>query len=117
MAVIKSYLGWRFKDFKGMLFEEIEAKFAQVWKRIEDFTPMGSKEKAERAKRQGIILEKEQVHSEGERNYWQIIRLGGSTACYQFFVDLLRKLDREDLNQLWALVKVYLSIRPASNNK
>nr|GFB83905.1 hypothetical protein [Tanacetum cinerariifolium] len=57
------------------------------------------------------------VHSEGERNYWQIIRLGGSTACYQFFVDLLRQLDREDLNQLWALVKEYLSIRPASNDK
>nr|GFC22135.1 hypothetical protein [Tanacetum cinerariifolium] len=61
MAVIKSNLGWRFKDFKGMSFEEIKAKFAQVWKRIEDFTPMGSKEEAERAKRQGIILEKEQV--------------------------------------------------------
>nr|GFA88843.1 hypothetical protein [Tanacetum cinerariifolium] len=127
-----------------------------VWKRIEDFTPMGSKEEAERAKRQGIILEKEQVkkqklseeapeskshteevsedrikemmqlvpvedvyvqalqvkhpiidwkvHSEGERTYWQIMRLGGSTACYQFFVDLLRQLDREDLNQLWALL-------------
>nr|GFD48360.1 hypothetical protein [Tanacetum cinerariifolium] len=26
--------------------QEIEAKFAQVWKRIEDFTPMGSKEEA-----------------------------------------------------------------------
>nr|GFC91603.1 hypothetical protein [Tanacetum cinerariifolium] len=61
MAVIKSYLGWRFKDFKGMSFEEIEAKFTQVWKRIEDFTHMGSKEEAEKAKRQGIILEKEQV--------------------------------------------------------
>nr|GFC42295.1 hypothetical protein [Tanacetum cinerariifolium] len=61
MAVIKSYLGWRFKDFKGMSFEEIEAKFAQVWKWIEDFTPMGSKEEAERVKRQGLILEKEQV--------------------------------------------------------
>nr|GFD08731.1 hypothetical protein [Tanacetum cinerariifolium] len=58
----KSYLGWRFKDFKGMSFEDIEAKFTQVWKRIEDFTPMGSKEEAERAKRQGIILEKEQVN-------------------------------------------------------
>nr|GFD45279.1 hypothetical protein [Tanacetum cinerariifolium] len=69
-----------------MSFEEIEAKFTQVWKRIEDFTPMSSKEEAERAKRQGIILEKEQ-------------------------------LDREDLNQLWALVKEYLSIRPASNDK
>nr|GFD38302.1 hypothetical protein [Tanacetum cinerariifolium] len=53
-------------------------------------------------------------HSEGERSYWQSIRLGGSSASYQFFVDLLRQLDREDLNQLWALVKEYLSIRPAS---
>nr|GFD49323.1 hypothetical protein [Tanacetum cinerariifolium] len=57
------------------------------------------------------------VHSEGERTYWQIIRLGGSTASYQFFVDLLRQLHREDLNQLWALVKEYLTIRPASNDK
>nr|GFC95329.1 hypothetical protein [Tanacetum cinerariifolium] len=61
MVVIKSYLGWRFKDFKGMSFKDIEAKFTQVWKWIEDFTPMGSKEEAERAKRQGIILEKGQV--------------------------------------------------------
>nr|GFB47664.1 hypothetical protein [Tanacetum cinerariifolium] len=30
---------------------------------------------------------------------------------------LLRKLDREDLNRLWALVKEYLSIRPTSNDK
>nr|GFB70600.1 hypothetical protein [Tanacetum cinerariifolium] len=57
------------------------------------------------------------VHSEGQRSYWQIIRLGGSSACYQFFVDLLRHLDRKDLNQLWALVKEYLSIRPASSDK
>nr|GFD06871.1 hypothetical protein [Tanacetum cinerariifolium] len=60
MAVIKSYLGWR---FKGMSFEDIEAKFTQ------------------------------------------------------FFVDLLTQLDIEDLNQLWALVKEYLTIRPVSNDK
>nr|GFC13535.1 hypothetical protein [Tanacetum cinerariifolium] len=48
---------------------------------------------------------------------WKIIRLGGSSACYQFFVDLLKHLDREDLNPLWILVKEYLSIRPASSNK
>nr|GEX67305.1 reverse transcriptase domain-containing protein [Tanacetum cinerariifolium] len=34
-----------------------------------------------------------------------------------FFVDLLRQLDREDLNQLWALVKEYLSIKPSSSDK
>nr|GFB71393.1 hypothetical protein [Tanacetum cinerariifolium] len=83
MAVIKSNLGWRFKDFKGMTFEEIEAKFAEVWKQVEDFIPMGLKEEAERLKRK----------------------------------DLLRQLDREDLNQLWALVKEYLSIRPTSSDR
>nr|GFC84721.1 hypothetical protein [Tanacetum cinerariifolium] len=57
------------------------------------------------------------VHTEGKRSYWQIIRLGGSSACYQFFVDLLKQLDREDLNKLWALLKEYLSIRPATNDK
>nr|GEV16560.1 hypothetical protein [Tanacetum cinerariifolium] len=51
MAVIKSNLGWRFKDFKRMTFKEIEAKFVEVWKQVEDFIPMGSKEKTERLKR------------------------------------------------------------------
>nr|GFC17188.1 hypothetical protein [Tanacetum cinerariifolium] len=31
--------------------------------------------------------------------------------------DLLKQLDRDDLNQLWALVKEYLSIRPAISDK
>nr|GFA09438.1 hypothetical protein [Tanacetum cinerariifolium] len=34
-----------------------------------------------------------------------------------YIEDLLKQLDREDLNQLWALVKEYLSIRPASSEK
>nr|GFC86615.1 hypothetical protein [Tanacetum cinerariifolium] len=57
------------------------------------------------------------VHTEGQRSFWQIIGLGGSSACYQFFVDLLKQLDKEDLNQLWNLVKEYLSIRPATSDK
>nr|GEZ52535.1 hypothetical protein [Tanacetum cinerariifolium] len=55
-----------------------------------------------------------EIHSEGKKDYWKIIRLGGNTAVYQFFVDMLKQLDREDLNQLWALVKETLSIRQAS---
>nr|GFC11755.1 hypothetical protein [Tanacetum cinerariifolium] len=105
---------------------------------------MGSKEEAERLKRKGLNLEQEHlkkqksseeapemeksteekmkemmqlVHTERQKSYWKIIRLGGSSACYQFFIDLLKQLDREDLNQLWALVKEYLSIRPATSEK
>nr|GEZ20278.1 hypothetical protein [Tanacetum cinerariifolium] len=58
-----------------------------------------------------------EVLIEGQRSYWKIIRLGGSSASYQFFVDLLKHLDRDDLNQLWALVKETLNIRLAINDK
>nr|GEW79352.1 retrovirus-related Pol polyprotein from transposon TNT 1-94 [Tanacetum cinerariifolium] len=96
MTVIRNNLGWKVKDFKGMTFEEIEAKFAAVWKLVEDFIPTGSKEEAERLKRKGFNLEQEKAKKlkTSEEN-----------------------LDREDLNQLWVLVKEYLSIRPASSDK
>nr|GFA82259.1 hypothetical protein [Tanacetum cinerariifolium] len=57
------------------------------------------------------------IHTEGQRNYWKIIRLGGHTVVYQFFVDMLKHFDREDLNQLWTLVKETLSIRLATSDK
>nr|GEW93823.1 ribonuclease H-like domain-containing protein [Tanacetum cinerariifolium] len=169
IAVIRSNLGWKVKDFRGMTFEEIEAKFTTVWKQLEDFIPMGSKEEAKRLKRKGLSLEQEsvkklktleevtkeakspnevpeetvkemmqlvpiakvyvealqvkhliidwKVYTEGQRSYWKIIRLGGSSASYQFFVDLLKHMDREDLNQLWALVKESLSNRQPTKDK
>nr|GEX03328.1 putative ribonuclease H-like domain-containing protein [Tanacetum cinerariifolium] len=159
MAVIRNNLGWKVKDFKGMTFEEVEAKFNSVYKQMEDFIPMGSKKEAERYKIKAIRFDQEsskklksseevieeakstdeipeekikemmqlipikevyvealqvkhliidwKVHKEGQR----------SSACYQFFVDLLKHLDRDDLNQLWILVKEYLSIRPTLSDK
>nr|GEV85775.1 ribonuclease H-like domain-containing protein [Tanacetum cinerariifolium] len=61
MAVIKSNLGWKVKDFRGMTFEEIKAKFTTVWKQIKNFIPMGSKEKAEKFKRKVIRFEQESL--------------------------------------------------------
>nr|GEU30189.1 hypothetical protein [Tanacetum cinerariifolium] len=63
-----------------------------------------------------IIIDWE-IHSEGQRSYWKIIRLGGSTRSYQFFVDMLNHFDREDLNKLWVLVKETLNIRQATSDK
>nr|GEW66881.1 retrotransposon Gag domain-containing protein [Tanacetum cinerariifolium] len=61
MAMIINNLGWKVKDFKGLSFEEIKAKFAEVWKQVEDFILMGSKEEAKRLKRKGLNLEQEHV--------------------------------------------------------
>nr|GFA21016.1 hypothetical protein [Tanacetum cinerariifolium] len=57
MSVLRSHAGWKTKHFKGMSQEEIREKFVPVWKQIEDFVPMGSKEEGERFKRKGIRLE------------------------------------------------------------
>nr|GFA13902.1 hypothetical protein [Tanacetum cinerariifolium] len=137
MSVLRSHAGWKTKHFRGMTLEEIKEKFIPVWKQFEDFLPMASKEEGERVKRKGLKLEQwnakkmktskevskedlkemmQLMHME-ERDYWKIIRLGGHTVVYQFFVDMLKQLDKEDLNQLWALVKETLSIRQASSDK
>nr|GEZ16824.1 hypothetical protein [Tanacetum cinerariifolium] len=107
-------------------------------KQIQDFIPIGSKEEAERFKRKGLRLEQEsvkklktseevkateEVPEEKVKEMMQlvpveeIIRLGGSSATYQFFMDMLKHLDREDLNQLWTLVKETLNVRPTSSDK
>nr|GEV73296.1 hypothetical protein [Tanacetum cinerariifolium] len=151
-SVLRNHVGWKAKHFKGMILEVINEKFDPVWKQIQDFIPISSKEEGERFKRKGIILEHDsakkvktseevpeenlkemmqlipveevyiealqvkhpiidwEIHTEGQRSYWKIIRLGGSSASYQFFVDMLKHFDMEDLNQLWVLVKETLSI-------
>nr|GFB52404.1 hypothetical protein [Tanacetum cinerariifolium] len=141
MAVIKSNMGWRFKDFKGMTFKEIEAKFVQVWKWVEDFILMGSKEEAERLKRKGINLEKGKVKKQKsseeapetetsteeftEDKIKEIMQLVLVKDVYVQALQVIHPIidwkvhseDREDLNQLWALVEEYLSIRPALSDK
>nr|GEU67946.1 putative nuclease HARBI1 [Tanacetum cinerariifolium] len=57
MSVLKSHSGWKTKHFKGMALEEIREKFIPVWKQIEDFMPMASKEEGERFKKKGLRLE------------------------------------------------------------
>nr|GEV26353.1 ribonuclease H-like domain-containing protein [Tanacetum cinerariifolium] len=42
-----------------MSLEEIREKFIPIWKQIEDFVPMGSKEEGERFKRKGLRLEQD----------------------------------------------------------
>nr|GEW73909.1 hypothetical protein [Tanacetum cinerariifolium] len=132
MSVLKIHSGWKTKHFKGMTLEEIREKFIRVWKQIEDFVLVASKEEGERVKRKGLRLEQksakkmktsDEVSEEDLKEMMQlvpveeIIRLGGHIAVYQFFIDMLKHFDRKDLIQLWTLVKETLSIRQATSDK
>ncbi|GJS25236.1 hypothetical protein Tco_0453868 [Tanacetum coccineum] len=46
-----------------------------------------------------------QIHKKGRNGYYEIMRADGSAKTYLFFSQLLREFDREDLENLWKLVK------------
>nr|GEX80366.1 hypothetical protein [Tanacetum cinerariifolium] len=58
-----------------------------------------------------------EIHTEGSRTYWKIIRVGGITEAYQSFKDMLKGFDREDLVSLWNLVKEKFSSAVPSEDK
>nr|GEY28218.1 hypothetical protein [Tanacetum cinerariifolium] len=141
MSFLKSHSGWKTKHFKGMSLEERERKGlrleqdnAKKVKTSEEVSEEDLKEVSEEDLKtmMQLVRVKEvyvealqvkhpiidwEIHTEGQRTYWKIIRLGGNTVVYQFFVDMLKHFDREDLNQLWTLVKETLSIRQATSDK
>nr|GEZ29637.1 hypothetical protein [Tanacetum cinerariifolium]GEZ30392.1 hypothetical protein [Tanacetum cinerariifolium] len=128
MSVLRSHAGWKTIHLRGMTLEEIKEKIIPVWKKLEDFVPMSSKEEGmmQLVPLEEVYVEALQVkhpiidweiHFKEKKDYWKIIRLGGHTAVYQFFVDMLKQFDRQDLHQLWTLVKENLSIKQATKDK
>nr|GEV34409.1 hypothetical protein [Tanacetum cinerariifolium] len=130
---------WKVKDFRGMIFEEVEAKFNSVWKQMEDFIPMGSKEEAKKIKMKGLNLKQEsakkqktseevpeeamsleEVTKEKVKEMMQLVPIeevyAEALQVKHPIIDL-KHLDRENLNQLWRLVNETLSNRPPTSDK
>ncbi|GJT99982.1 hypothetical protein Tco_1110321 [Tanacetum coccineum] len=56
------------------------------------------------------------IHKEGKKSYYQIIRVDGKSQMYLVFSQMLKNFDREDLEDLWKLVKAkYKSTRPVED--
>ncbi|GJZ65389.1 ribonuclease H-like domain-containing protein, partial [Tanacetum coccineum] len=59
-----------------------------------------------------------EIYTEGARKYWKIIRVGNHSDVYQFFDDMLKAFDREDLVKLWSLVKEkFTSTKPTEDKE
>nr|GEZ04255.1 hypothetical protein [Tanacetum cinerariifolium] len=106
--------------YLGMTFEDIEAKFTRVWKQLEDFIPMGSKEDAKRLKRKGLSLEQKSVKK--LKTLEEVTEEAKSPdevpeEKVKEMMQLVPIEEVEDLNQLWALVKESLSNRPPTSDK
>nr|GEZ63950.1 hypothetical protein [Tanacetum cinerariifolium] len=106
---------------------------------LEDFIPMGSKEEAKKLKRKGLSLEQEsvkklksskevpeEVKSPDEVPEEKVKEMMQLVPIEEVYVEPLqvkhpiinwKHLDREDCNQLWALIKESLSNRPPTSDK
>ncbi|GJS73499.1 hypothetical protein Tco_0706340 [Tanacetum coccineum] len=58
-----------------------------------------------------------EVYTEDSRKYWKIIRVGDHTEVYQFFKDMLKNFDRDDLVKLWDLVRERFSSTEPTDDK
>ncbi|GJU62493.1 hypothetical protein Tco_1244328 [Tanacetum coccineum] len=58
-----------------------------------------------------------EVYTEESRKYWKIIGVGNHTEAYQFFEDMLKIFDRDDLVMLWNLVKERFSSTEPTDDK
>ncbi|GJR67554.1 hypothetical protein Tco_0013619 [Tanacetum coccineum] len=119
------------QQLRSYSFDKIKNLFEITMRRVHTFVPMdsvieraipdstagSSKRDAEEElaqEKQGMNVEALQtkypiidweIYTEGARKYWKIIRVGNHTKVYQFFDDMLKAFDKEDLVKLWSLVK------------
>nr|GEW27316.1 hypothetical protein [Tanacetum cinerariifolium] len=78
---LKNMAGYKMEHFRGMTYDKVKYPIID-W----------------------------EIHSEGSRSYWKIIRVGSFTEAYQSFEYMLKGFDREDLVSLWSLVKEKFSL-------
>ncbi|GJV29700.1 hypothetical protein Tco_1386148 [Tanacetum coccineum] len=137
---LKNMEGKKLKDLKNKSFDSIQKMFDRAFKRVNTFVDFRTDLVEGSSKRAGEELEQEstkkqkvaidvvplatkpptivdwKIHKEGKNSYFQIIRADGSSKMYLVFSQLLKSVDREDLVELYKLVKAkYGSTRPVED--
>ncbi|GJS07141.1 hypothetical protein Tco_0363937 [Tanacetum coccineum] len=135
---LKNMEGYKLKDLKSKGFDSIQEMFDRAFKRVNTFEDFRTKLVEGKEKRAGTELVQEneeevaidviplvvkspsivdwKIHKEGKRSYYQIIRADGKSQMYMIFSHMLKSFDREDLEDLYKLVKAkYKSTRPVED--
>ncbi|GJR71439.1 hypothetical protein Tco_0083804 [Tanacetum coccineum] len=129
---LKNMEGYKLKDLKDKEFDSIQEMFDRAFKRqkVED-----EKEIAELKQCLEIIPDEEEVttnvvplavksssivdwkiYKEGRKSYYQIIKADGKSQMYMIFSHMLKSFNREDLEDLYKLVKAkYKLTRPVED--
>nr|GEX06951.1 hypothetical protein [Tanacetum cinerariifolium] len=94
----KNMTGYKMEHFRGMTYDK------ESFKKLKGGKVSGF-ESTQETPTNDLKEINWEIHSEGSRSYWKIIRVGGITEAYQSFEDMLKGFNREYLVALWRLVK------------
>ncbi|GJS13434.1 hypothetical protein Tco_0407906 [Tanacetum coccineum] len=138
---LKNIEGYKLKDLKLKEFDYIQEMLDRSFKRVntfEDFRTELVEGKEKRARTEllmEIILDEEEVaidaiplavkspsivdwkiYKEGRKSYYQIMRANRKSQMYRIFSQMLKSFDKEDLKDLYKLVKAkYESTKPVED--
>ncbi|GJV38481.1 hypothetical protein Tco_1410958 [Tanacetum coccineum] len=108
---MKNMAGWKPKDLKNKSFASVQELFENAMKRVNTFVDIDI-ELVEDVAIDAIPLATKpapivtfQIHRKGRNNYYEIMRADGSAKTYLLFSQLLKEFDKEDLENIWKLVK------------
>nr|GEV26002.1 hypothetical protein [Tanacetum cinerariifolium] len=87
---LKNMKGYTMKQLKSFEFDKIQEMFDKAFKRVNIFVDFRTELK---------------IHKEGKKSYYQIIRAEGKFKMYMVFNQMLKEFDKEDLEDLYNLVK------------
>ncbi|GJU80196.1 hypothetical protein Tco_1282561 [Tanacetum coccineum] len=133
---LKNMEGYKLKDLKSKGFDSIQEMFDRAFKKVQKKQKVDDdKEIAELKQCMEIIPDEEEVtidaiplavkplrivdwkiHKKGKKSYYQIIRVDGKSQMYRIFSQMIKSFNREDLEDLYKLVKArYGSTRPVES--
>nr|GEU32497.1 hypothetical protein [Tanacetum cinerariifolium] len=102
MSVLRSHAGWKTKHFRGMTLKQIKEKFIPA----EDFSHFKIKTFT-----RTTIKGSKGVSEEELKGMMQLVHLE------EVYIKALQQFDRDDLHQLWILVKKTFSIKQCTRDK
>ncbi|GKC69328.1 putative ribonuclease H-like domain-containing protein, partial [Tanacetum coccineum] len=121
---LKNMEGYKLKNLKLKEFDSIQEIFDRAFKRVNTFEDYRTELVEELKQLMEITPDEEEVvidaiplavkppkivgwkiYKEGRKSYYQIMRADGNSQMYMIFSQMLKCFDREDLEDLYKLVK------------
>ncbi|GJY81974.1 hypothetical protein Tco_0494725 [Tanacetum coccineum] len=125
ITYLKNMEGWKHKDLKSKDFDSIKELFDKAFKRVNMFVDFRTDlvEDEEEVAIDAVPLVTKpptivdwKIRKEGKKSYYQIVRADGKSQMYRVFSLMLKSFSREDLEDLYKLVKArYGSTRPVED--